>query len=479
MYCIGDIIIHIPDPNPHHALKMKRLIWDYLWEGHEAGGHYEGLRVFSASSGFGALANGVGSKGFNLIHNYPSVDNAGLKRGKSPGAGAISHHHNFTWTTTKNLDAGTEILVEFGANWFRERGFEDIVPKSFSVSHLREVGYCLDNLLPGLSVIEGAGRGAFASRALEKDSIVAPVPLIALSRSSLQMEYSKQGGTSFERTQLLLNYCFGHHANSSLLLYPYSHGINFINHDSKSPNVRLQWWEGSAAYFNKPILELQQSSTSQLMLELVATRPIKKGEEIVLNYGREWENAWNDHVESWQPRSEDIIHISAEAMNNDEEQHSVLQTQQEFQAKPYPENVFTSCYYRYSDYLLGKTSDGPVPINPPADPNSATKRSIAKWAPGMISSRNLRPCSVVQRGKDTGDSYLYTVQIMNRQTLDEVERIPNGQIHFATHVPRHAIVFSDKIYMSDQHLGNAFRKEIGLGDLFPEQWKDLCDAIGA
>lgn len=456
----GDVIIHIPDPSPRTAHKMRRLIWEYLWDGQETGGHYEGLRVMSISGGVGTLANGV-SKGHNLIHGFPSVDDAGLKRGISPGAGAVSHHHNYTWIANKHLVAGDELLVEYGAGWFKERGFDGTVsPRKFNVEHLREVGYCVDNIFSRSSLIEGAGRGAFASRDLERGTVLAPLPLIPLSRTSLEMVKERQDGSISISTQLLQNYCVGH-MNSSLLLYPYSHGANYINHDSTKANVQLRWSEGSSAYFDKPLLE-----TSQLMLELVATRPISKNEELYLDYGDNWEKAWKDYASAWQPREEDINHVSAETMNSDEN-FSVLRTQKEQQSKPYPADVFTSCYYRFSDCAkdIRQSSASETPV-----------RSGAKWKPEMIVLRNLRPCIVVNREETSnidGQSYIYVVHAMNRPTLDQVERIPKGHIHLVTHVPRHAIVFSDKTYTSDQHLENAFRREIDLGGIFPEQWKDL------
>ncbi|KAL9179375.1 hypothetical protein ACHAXT_008665 [Thalassiosira profunda] len=458
----GDIIVHVPDPNPRHAQQMRRLIWEYLWDGQETGGHYEGHRVFSATSGFGSLANGL-MAGHNIKHGSYSVDDAGLNRGQSPGAGAISHHHNFTWTASKDLDAGEELFVDFGADWFRERGFEDSVPtQKFSVSHLRDVGYCLDNVVSGPSLIEGAGRGAFATRDLAEGTTIAPVPVLALSRSSLEMSYEKADGTTLVRPQLLLNYCFGH-ANSSLLLYPYSHGVNYINHDLDStPNAKLRWSKQSEAYFQKPFAELQQSSDTQLMLELVAIRPISKGEEIVIDYGPEWAKAWDAHIKSWRPSGNGTNYWSAERMNNDDKFSGVVLTQkQQSQSDWYPADVFTSCYYRfYSDDRKNK--------EPKVSSGGARTQSIAKWSPEMLAPRNLRPCIVLERDKD-----VYTVHILNRPTLSEAERIPKGHVHIVTGVPREALEFSDKIYTTDQHLEAAFRKEMSLGDLFPRRWMDL------
>eukprot|EP00581_Thalassiosira_minuscula_P013114 CAMPEP_0183729320 /NCGR_PEP_ID=MMETSP0737-20130205/30022_1 /TAXON_ID=385413 /ORGANISM="Thalassiosira miniscula, Strain CCMP1093" /LENGTH=127 /DNA_ID=CAMNT_0025961471 /DNA_START=30 /DNA_END=410 /DNA_ORIENTATION=- len=126
---------------------------------------------------------------------------------------------------------------------------------------------------------------------------------------------------------------------------------------------------------------------------------------------------------------------------NKDDKYFTLRTQQEQKSNPYPSDVFTSCYYRYSDYAK---ENAPVPLD------STPVRSIAKWKQDMMRSRNLRPCIFIEResltilnGHKTDESSHYTVHVVNRPRLDEMERIPKGHIHFALHVPRHAIVFSD------------------------------------
>ncbi len=90
----------------------------------------------------------------------------------------------------------------------------------------------------------------------------------------------------------------------------------------------------------------------------------------------------------------------------------------------------------------------------------------------MNQSRNLRPCVVMDHHVGNDGELLYTVRIFNRPGLSPSTRVPTGKPHIVTGVPRFAIVFSDKLYTSDQHLENAFRQEIGLS-IFPDQWKDL------
>lgn len=452
----GDVVIQITDPNPHTAAGMRRLVWDYLWDGQLFSGHYEGFqRVYSSVPGIGSLANGL-TKGYNAVGNYPSEDNLGLDRGSSPGAGAFTHYGNYTWRVSKDLDAGDEIFISYGGSWMEERSLNDGTAWKRTVLDLRQFGYCLDNIIPGRSLIEHAGRGAFATRDLEQDSIIAPVPLLSLSKSSLEILKQRQDGTVEKATQLLLNYCYGH-ANSSTLLFPYSNGLNMVNHHSKKVNVKLRWREGSEL--------IAHSLNAKYMLEMVALRDISKGEEIYLDYGLEWEEAWKTHVDNWRSDPSDVKHY-AHKMNTDA-RFSIIRTLEEQKTDPYPESIFTSCYYKLSPNAIDKLK--------------ISKQSVGTYDSGMIAPKNLRPCIVIQRHgipssssreeKETHNDMIYTVHILNRPTLDTAQRIPRGHRHFVN-VPRNAILFSEKTYTSDQHLVNAFRKEIGLGDAFPMQWID-------
>ena len=41
------------------------------------------------------------------------------------------------------------------------------------------------------------------------------------------------------------------------------------------------------------------------MLEFVASRDIQPGEEVFIDYGEEWQNAWDEHVKKWEPISKE------------------------------------------------------------------------------------------------------------------------------------------------------------------------------
>jgi hypothetical protein len=86
---------------------------------------------------------------------------------------------------------------------------------------------CLDNILPGKSTIDDAGKGAFSSQYIAKGAVIAPAPLIPIRhRNALKMTQFRINDETGEReyifgNQLLLNYCF-RHPKSSLLFFPYS-----------------------------------------------------------------------------------------------------------------------------------------------------------------------------------------------------------------------------------------------------------------
>jgi hypothetical protein len=102
-----------------------------------------------------------------------------------------------------------------------------------SLDYLQEHGICLDNMRKGRSTIPQAGNGAFATKNLEAMSIIAPAPLVPIERHLLHIVLNSDGSEKEVQTnQLLLNYCFGH-PQSSLLFFPYSSTVQYINHNNE------------------------------------------------------------------------------------------------------------------------------------------------------------------------------------------------------------------------------------------------------
>ena len=239
-----------------------------------------------------------------------------------------------------------------------------------------------------------------------------------------------------------------------------------INHQGDDmANVRLQWSEKHSSSFDVSFETMTATSEStKLLLELVTLRKIRKGEELYLDYGDEWSNAWNKHLSGWKPLSN---HTSASSSQMNEHV-DLLRTERELRQKPYPENVFTSCFFKYYD------RNKPNQESASSSPHVNVETVPWEETSDIYEPRNLRPCSVLDRHEHPSSPWetVYTVRILNRPGLSELERIPKGHALIVTEVPRVAIQFSDKLYTTNQHLVNAFRHEIGL-DVFPKEWMDL------
>ena len=120
---------------------------------------------------------------------------------------------------------------------------ESFLPYSVkSIDWLNEHGRCMDNIRPGKSTIEQAGRGAFASRFIPEGGLVAPGPLLHIPNRTVLNMYEIDPYTGLRDTnrqigmQLILNYCFGN-SKSSVILCPYTSPSAYINHSSKAPNI--------------------------------------------------------------------------------------------------------------------------------------------------------------------------------------------------------------------------------------------------
>lgn len=488
LHCIF-FFLSVPDPVGSEGLSL--LVSDYLWDGQETGGQYEGIKVLSVVSGVGSVANSH-LHIYNALPYRPDVDEADVPRTTHPGAGAFTHYHNHSFYSQRPIAAGGEVFLNYGLNWFREREAKKKIPPiaddvtdTFdkhirSIDWLRENGMCLDNIRAGRSTNKQAGRGAFATRFLPKDAVIAPAPLVQITdRNALRTVRVKAAARKDKPDivekgwQLLLNYVYGH-PKSSMLFLPYGTVINLINHDSEKPNAVLRWsnWtqhRGRDWPQSMSIDELKATDKSGLMLEFVATRDIDPGEEIFIDYGSNWQQAWDDHVESWKPVPGASSYTPSYIMDD---VAKVVRTEEEQRNYPYGDNIITSCFYRYSDIAgadgSSSTSNG-----------ERVETTAVKWEMkrGIFDLTNLRPCSILKRDQTPdGKNHFYTVLVRNRYGLRKEERIPKGVIQVVNFVPRAAIRFSDKIYTTDHHLPNVFRHEIGLpGGIFPRAWMDLED----
>jgi len=179
-----------------------------------------------------------------------------------------------------------------------------LIPRS--VEWIKSEGQCLDNLVPDISTLPDAGRGAFAQRFIPKGSLVVPAPVIQIAEASgLNMyDFETNARTG---TQLVINYCFSHH-NTTLLFCPQSNAIlinhcstrNFVSYGGdcrrynknedetqRGPNAFVRWatsWNpDTEKYLNVPLKEILDKTRDGkriLTMEIIASRDIHPGDEV-------------------------------------------------------------------------------------------------------------------------------------------------------------------------------------------------------
>ena len=333
---------------------------------------------------------------------------------------------------------------------------------------LRSHGTCGDHIIAQPSTMKQAAMGGFATRFLPNGTIVAQLPMIHVTNRSRFNTYglskNKDGdyvpySTSVLGKQLLLNYCYGH-AESSLLLCPYGPMNSYVNHNQSFANVRLQWGRSESgnhmpSLLQSSIVSFESDATAKLAMELIAIRDIAEGEEIFLDYGDEWEAAWQKHIANWQPVPNSESYVSAAQLQADKVTR--LRTIfEEIEHPTYPDTIQTKCdtaITSYPDETIAHFYNGTVE-------RYLWKTDLEWW-----------PCTILRYRLDerTGD-YLYAVRLYAYS--DDGENVRSSTL--VEDVPRHAIHFVDRPMTCDQLLPNAFRHDIRIpNDIFPVAWRNV------
>jgi hypothetical protein len=339
-----------------------------------------------------------------------------------------------------------------------------------SLEWLKENGQCLDGLYTGKSTIPGAEKGAFATRTIEDGDLISPAPLLMISDSKYMDMYPlhfenhgkeqcperKENNGEPITQQLLVNYCFGH-PKSSLLFYPYGMGMNMINHKptGKGANAKLVWTNASyhdPSLLSEEDIENVYEATLPLGMDIIATRKIAADEEIFLDYGVEWQQAWDKHVrnhKSNEPFRKDALQWNEDARVANDHFLTVAERDamtSEGKKDPIPDHILTACHV----------------TNPTGE--DGEEHFFNEEETQMI-GEHWTICDVLERISGTdNDGTVYTVKA-------NVE----GETVVVKNIPQKYIRFADKPYTNPSiHSENAFRHPIGIpDDIFPSVWRNL------
>ena len=351
-----------------------------------------------------------------------------------------------------------------------------------SVDWLEENGSCIDNLKPGMSEKKERGRGAFATHSIRKGDVVVMSPLLYVFRDKLEYSFTDDDHTKKNMTQQVINYCFGH-PDSPVLLWPYAPVVNLINHDSTNNNLLLRWADDSKQpdwwmdeEKRRQIIanDREQYGGSGLMLEFVASRDIGEDEEVLLDYGEAWDEAWKEHAKAWLP-PDGAEQYTAAHFYNDKTQHPILRTIEDQENNPYPVNVEMKCLVTYTRPTnpYEDVKDKGVDI---VETKIIWEHPIADPAlRGRYDHQYLRPCRILSRKAvsfvEEVETFNYTIEILNGEGQDPESEVRPYERIVAQDLPRSAFKFFDRGHSSDVYIKNAFRKAIGMsGDIFPLEW---------
>mmetsp|Transcript_23743 Transcript_23743/g.26205 ORF Transcript_23743/g.26205 Transcript_23743/m.26205 type:complete len:932 (+) Transcript_23743:64-2859(+) len=371
---------------------------------------YDFHRLDAINFGLGSEAN-VHPTMNNIKMNENSYkhDNVGLHRSTDPGVGAFSSHHNVEFMATSHIEAGSELFLkpteeEFNAYW--SNGRQPDIDHTVTTRWLESHGKCIDNLKYGPSNIRSAGRGAFAKRSLQEGELIAPSAVAVLKREVLKMYQSHDYPQTFsqvlnkhkvEGIELVLNYCFGH-PDSDILLLPVSPIVNYMNHyadyneskdgKKREPNVRIEWPENTVladephtSWFDKHPTELLDLS-GMIQIHYVALRDIEEDEELVLDYGKEWQAAWEKHVDDYDKTVTEEDENYTTAIQYIEDNKFKAKTLIEQESDPYPSNLQTICHFTRGKKKKRRVIDGIEDNTPPPPPKKC-------WL----------PCDIIDREK--------------------------------------------------------------------------------
>ena len=145
-----------------------------------------------------------------------------------------------------------------------------------------------------------AGKGLFAKKDFRKGDLVVVSPVLLLPKDRIE--------SISNSNTVLMNYCIASPA-SSTVMFPFAWGAvaNHAPPQRANLEVELFWWNKAeeSEKISTPLSELSSRLSAQLDLGYRATRDIMRGEEMLYNYGDEWQAEWIAYlarVSEWSER---------------------------------------------------------------------------------------------------------------------------------------------------------------------------------
>ena len=208
-------------------------------------------------------------------------------------------------------------------------------------------------------------------------------------------------------------------------------------------------------YHNKSLLEQSVEYFDNIWnpvlgFDYIALRDIQEGEEITINYGQQWEDAWIEHVRNWKPPKGHEQFIPPHELNADTT--SPLKTYKEDNTM-YSEHIDLYCQFS----------------------SESIDEEKHEWNEDELDSNDHVVYRIVDRkaiNDDMGkpEYFLYVLDLLV-EIEDEADKV---MLYTVENVPREAISFYYKRYHSDMFVKGAFRHEMMIpDDMLPEAWRNV------
>eukprot|EP01039_Chlorochromonas_danica_P011088 gene11088-12351_t len=243
--------------------------------------------VFSTGiEGYSMLALGLGSL-FNhndtetVVHNWMDDEVADPARVASQPQSTFSRS---IFSLGTESVPGQELFISYGDDWLEGRGLNNSqLPGASTLCReeqwLQARGRCLTEVVAQPSTLPHGGVGLFARRDFEPGEVVAVSPVLVMSMEVL---------SKTKLSSVLWNYCIGQPSRFPIALLPIARAA-LINHHSELANVMMEW-DGEPP--TASVEQLLAAPFAPLTLAYRATRLIRHGEEILLDYGSAWIETW-------------------------------------------------------------------------------------------------------------------------------------------------------------------------------------------
>jgi hypothetical protein len=207
-----------------------------------------------------------------------------------------------------------------------------------------------------------------------------------------------------------------------------------------------------------------------------------------LDYGLEWEQAWIEHVATWQPPPRDE-HYYITVKEANERQGPILDLIMSGNLRnavdSYPLQMFTACVYWATDDDDHEVYHADINWKDLSDDVImelfASDGSVYRYSHSngyrKHSDKIHWPCTVVRHHSSNNNTYVVRIhQSPYSQRTGEMpwhrHKLPRTLYSY----PRESIRYFKLPFRSDQHLPGVFRQPISIrGDIFPANWRNLVD----